>query len=706
MGVRLRWPLVVLGLALAAPDAGAHETDQYTVPAGLEFADLSGELTAMYYDPIERAVKSLNAQIERCLRNGSRPSYIARLQSPETLTDAVYDEFPAAYALIEGMDAKVHRGSAMRRAHPGRLPGHWESVGNIFTGAYFPLDPRQIFRIWHACTFQAHGVYLGTDKVGHFTDMGFVYYSIHRSAVAGGATEEQAIAKVLAEGRSGFVLGEEGVLGYLSSGLYSNADLAANWAGFRFYQNLTRPVPIRGVTRPPMVVRDGELWRISPHVRRDSDFFSWFVSDHFNEALNPGTFGIDMRGHMRKCVRERASRFLEFYADANGNRRSAAWFEARRAELSTWYGEDYGHAGVGERGVTVASLCFDEPPAGPGARNPSGWTSLHWAAAHGDASLVRQVLDAGAPVDDPVRSTEEASSDWGSTALHMAAAAGSEEVVRLLLDRGAAVSVASDRGATPLHRAIEHPEIVGLLLEHGADPAARDVEGRTPLHWLAAGGPIESARLLAGAGAGLAAGDNRGQSPLHLAALQGNVSLMAFLLAGGAPLEAEARFQARPLHFAVRGGHREAVAVLLAAGAAPDAADEFGLRPLHEAARSGRLEVAALLLGAGAFVSAPDRAGTTPLHVAARHGRDDLVRALLDAGADVNARNAHGARPLHEAVFAARTPIVNLLIGSGADTRARDASGKSAAELASAAGNTFAVLMIQSAPRAASTGIQ
>jgi ankyrin repeat protein len=584
--------------------------------------------------------------------------------------------------------------------------GHWESIGNIFTGVYFPLDPRQIFRIWHACTFKAYGVYLGTDKLGHFTDMGYVYYSIHRSALLGGDSEEQALEKVLAEGRSGFVLGEKGVLGYLSSGLYSNADLAANWAGFRFYQNLTRPVLVRGKLLPPMVVREGDGWRISPHVRRDSDFLAWFFSDHFNEALNPGSFGPDLRGSMRENVRRRGSRFLEFYVDANGNRRSAAWFEARRAELSTWYGQDYGHAGVGDRGITVASICFEAPrDDSPEARNPSGWTRLHWAAAGADPESARCALEAGADPDEPIRSPESASSEWGSTALHLASAAGANDVVRLLLDHGAAINLANDRGATSLHRAVEHPETVALLLKRGADPAARDLQGRTPMHWLAPGGAIESGRLLADAGAEIAARDHEGQTPLHLAALHANVPLMDFLVDRGAPREAQARFQTTPLHFAVRSADPAAVACLLDADADPDAADEFGLRPLHDAARTGRVEIAELLLDAGALPSAPDCDGTTPLHVAARHGREAVALALLDAGADVNAINEQGSRPLHEAVFCGRTPVVTLLLANGADTRARDARGKSAAEIASANGNTFAVLMIQSAPPVAPTGM-
>ncbi len=99
----------------------------------------------------------------------------------------------------------------------------------------------------------------------------------------------------------------------------------------------------------------------------------------------------------------------------------------------------------------------------------------------------------------------------------------------------------------------------------------------------------------------------------------------------------------------------------------------------------------------GADGDLTDAQGSTPLHVATRHGHQEVAALLLDLGVDVNAANRKGSEPLHEAVFAGRTTMINLLLEHGADTRAHNARGESPIDLASANGDTLAVLIIDSA---------
>ena len=695
--------LTVLVMALGRPVA-AHETDQFTVPTGKVFADVGAELTAIYYEGIERAVNRLNTRIRRALEADRGPTFIEYLQSPETLADTVYDQYASALFMINRVERMVHGNEAMRRKHPGRVIGYWESIHNVFTGVYHPLDARQLWRIWHACMMEAFGTYMGPDKIGHFTDMGYVYYTIRRDALAAGDNEAEAHAKVLAEGTKGLVLGEEGMLGYLSAGIYSNADLVANYAGMKFYMNLTQATRLKGVMRPPMVVLRGDYWEISPHVRPDSDFWAWFVSDHWNEALNPGLFVPGMQDKVRRVVRMRSQRILDFYADDNGNRRTPEYFNALMREHSTWYGEDYGHRGTLDEVVGIGNTCFgDAPESITAERNEIGYAPLHWGVVTNDRKLVLASLDGGTPVDDPVQSLESGSAEWGSSALHLAAAAGRVGMAQLLLERGAAVNAVNERGATPLHRAIGHPDVVALLIARGADVTARDQRGRTPLHWAARYAEARTVTLLVDGGTNVNATDNVGETPLHRAAMWGQVGLMEAVIAAGASVDARANFDTTPLHFAVRGHQPTALQLLIDHGAGVDKRDEFGVTPLHDAAREGRLDLARTLLTAGADADAADHYGSTPLHVSARYGHEAAAAELLDYGVDVNAPNHFGSLPLHEAAFASRTPLIQLLLASGADTSARDCNGESPIDLAASGGHSVAVLIMRSS---GSRGIQ
>ena len=693
-GIRWAWAAAI-AMAVCGPVA-AHETDQFTVPTGKVFADVGSELTEIYYDGIRDAVNELNTRIRRALAARRGQTFIEYLQSPETLTDTVYNNYARAWFMIDRVERMVHGNQAMRRKHPGRVIGYWESIHNVFTGVYHPLDLRQLWRFFHACMMDAYGTYIGPDKIGHFTDMGYVYYTIRRDALAAGDTEAAAHLKVMAEGTKGLVLGEEGMLGYLSAGIYSNADLASNYAGMKFYMNLTRTVRIKGVARSPMVVRRGDEWAVSAHIRTDSDFFSWFVSDHWNEALNPGLFVPGMRDKVRRVVRMRSQRILDFYADDNGSRRTPAYFNALMAEHTTWYGEDYGHQGTLDELVGIGNTCFGEMPHADNGRSDIGYAPLHWGVVANDRGVVLAALDDGTPVDEPVRSLESGSAEWGSSALHLAAAAGQAGMADLLLDNGAAVNLANEKRATPLHRAIEFADVVALLIDRGADVNATDDRGRTPLHWAARYTDPGTVASLIDGGADVNAADHAGETPLHRAAMWGQIELMEAVIAAGADVNARANFDTTPLHFAVRGRQPASLRFLVDRGTRLDTTDEFGVTPLHDAARDGRLDLVRMLLDAGADGNTADNYGSTPLHVSARYGHEAVAAELLARGVNVNTANRFGSLPLHEATFADCTGLIKLLLASGADATARNRNGASPIDLAASAGQSVAVLIMRS----------
>src|SRR6185295_6325920 len=196
-------------------------------------------------------------------------------------------------------------------------------------------------------------------KIIHFLNLGHIYYSGYLSARKQGVGESEAVAQaVQLSSGDNLLLSENWLLGTLTTGIRSNADLAANYAGFKFYRNLTEEVRIGNRVMAPMLVRDGPYWKLNDQVRPDAEFFTAFITPHWNEALNPNVYAIVTDARVRAVLRDRCPDLLDWYRDERGGRLSRQQFVAAEEELSTLYGEDYGYRYGGENRVSIATTCF------------------------------------------------------------------------------------------------------------------------------------------------------------------------------------------------------------------------------------------------------------------------------------------------------------------------------------------------------------
>lgn len=364
--------------------AKAHDTDQFSVPQGQEIADVGPMLSVRYTRDIRRAVDKLNDKIQWAIehqdkaprpvrRPANRPgrrvssrgpdpeAVLRRAQSPGGVADAVNSEFGSAVALIEDLERELHS-NRIKRRFDGKLPAYkaksdWNS---IYNEAYSPIDPRNISAIFHASTINMYGTYLGTDKIGHFVDMGYHYYKTYHNQIEKGNTEQEAMAKAVEIGTDG-IFSEKGLLGFLTAGSYSNADLISNYVGCLFYRNLTEPVMLEGQVYEPIVVRDGDFWKVRDDID-DEQLFARFISDHWNEALNPSLYEPLMRDTVRKAVQERNPSLLDWYKDRYGDQDPAEYFTDLARELSTYYGQDYGHGGDWERLIHIGNTIQQPDP--------------------------------------------------------------------------------------------------------------------------------------------------------------------------------------------------------------------------------------------------------------------------------------------------------------------------------------------------------
>ena len=179
-----------------------------------------------------------------------------------------------------------------------------------------------------------------------------------------------------------------------------------------------------------------------------------------------------------------------------------------------------------------------------------GKTALMVAARHGQADLVRRLLQAGAGVN--VRS------DNGGTALMFAALGTSPPTLDLLLSAGAEVNAAGGFEWTALMIATVKGDSVAVqrLLAHGAEVNRTDIYGWTPLMRAAfekRSGVVSA--LLESPSLDMHARNEVGATALHLAALSGSADIVEALVSHGSSTRVEDDEGRTPAQAAAQGGH-------------------------------------------------------------------------------------------------------------------------------------------------------
>jgi ankyrin repeat protein len=261
-----------------------------------------------------------------------------------------------------------------------------------------------------------------------------------------------------------------------------------------------------------------------------------------------------------------------------------------------------------------------------------GFTPLLFAAQQGHVDAARQLLGAGADINDtaadgtsalvlaidsaPVVSERVNRSELASQKLQ-------ETMARFLLESGADPNLHGS-GRTALHSAVQRkmPELVQLLLERGARPNAR-LERRLPSVSRDVG--IQNGMDVNAVGA----------TPFWLAASYGDVATMRILLARGADPALVTS--------------DNTTALMVAAGIDfVDGQDKYGVRTFdqdisHLVVRAR--DAVTLCLDLGLDVNARNEKGQTALFGAVYMGSPLLVQLLADRGAELNAKNKRGQTP-------------------------------------------------------------
>ena len=337
----------------------------------------------------------------------------------------------------------------------------------------------------------------------------------------------------------------------------------------------------------------------------------------------------------------------------------------------------FGTSALAEAAIIGSAPIIDallKAGADPNVKNPQGETPLMAAARSGKVEAARLLLDARADVN--------AKETWGGqTGLMWAAAQGQADMVKFLASKGANLNergkinqwerkiIAEPRpkdmnkgGFTALHYAARegYGAVVQNLLAAGADPDSEDPDRMTPLLLALMNMHFDTAAVLVKGGADLDKWDIWGRSPVYMAAdvstlpMKGNGAMavipsqdkLTAVDVGRMMLEMGAnpniQLKRRPPYRDVpqdRGG---------------DGMLSQNATALLRAARGGDDKFVALLLKHKALVDLPSKDGVTPLMAAAgvdfagratrgRNRTDEGVLAtmklLIDNGANINAHS-------------------------------------------------------------------
>lgn len=334
-----------------------------------------------------------------------------------------------------------------------------------------------------------------------------------------------------------------------------------------------------------------------------------------------------------------------------------------------------------------------------------GATALHWAAANGDAEMVKALLAAGANVNAATR-------DGAITPLMMACQSGDADVVEALLSGGASANTAKANGTTALMMAAASgsPFAVKALLDHGAEINAKEnVHEQTALMFAAALDRVDVVKVLAQRGADVNAASKVAKLERVRFDQDGNIVETPAPGAGrggrggrggaaAAPPAAPAK-QLTSAEADARDEAADAAAAAEAAKAAHDAAvSDLDLlsRGLGLKGAEARFAKAKTLAGdvasrAPRRVGAENMGGMTALLYAAREGQFASAKALVEAGAKVNQVSGDQYSPLVMAITNGHLDLAQYLVDHGADPNLVTIAGLPA---------LYAVIDVQWAPHA------
>ena len=257
---------LIIALLLAPQPCGAYETDQFT-----------SRLNTIT-DSTELLDGRVNQSIADAVENWKGP------RKDNKVVDAIYFDIGGIH-WVDKIERWAMKSEDVERLQPSRYNSIYRGhpIWATRVAALFGIGP----------TIKINGQLVGSDKLGHFLSQGRKFwYRYQRYQDEERAAEHSAFT-------------ERALFGQATTGVYSNADLVANFEGYRFYRSLFEDGIVPG--KPAILAwRDGQ-WVIQRA-------FTWadHVNAYWDEALNVNHFDSLLYPHMK----ERLETFCQDYYKA------------------------------------------------------------------------------------------------------------------------------------------------------------------------------------------------------------------------------------------------------------------------------------------------------------------------------------------------------------------------------------------------------
>ena len=154
-----------------------------------------------------------------------------------------------------------------------------------------------------------NGIYLGLDKLDHILRTGYLYFTLYQKYRQQGLSEQQAEIAAIQKG----IVQEKTYFGYWVSGVFSYADLEANYQGLRLHQQFCSG------NHPYLSQRPNGTWAFL----RTIDFRA-YINPWFDESYNSNAY---LRRRFKSVYPE-----LKKYCQA----RNSAWLQKRNHYYQRW----------------------------------------------------------------------------------------------------------------------------------------------------------------------------------------------------------------------------------------------------------------------------------------------------------------------------------------------------------------------------------